>query len=68
MNEYEKFQRRKQEAIQKKWDNAPKCPDCGEKKSYSPGVYGAYRCYPCFEKEPSYYHGTECYCEQCMGE
>ena len=67
MNDYQKMQIAKNQAIQNQIDKAPKCGDCGRKKSYMPSVYGAYRCTPCYDQEDEY-HGTECYCGRCMGE
>ena len=47
---------------------APICRDCGSKKKKNYSVYGSWRCEPCYDKETTYYHGTECHCAGCMGE
>ena len=44
------------------------CGDCGKKMTKNYHVYGSWRCYPCYDKQTTHYHGTECHCARCMGE
>ncbi len=45
----------------------PTC-ECGRKKTKNYNIYGSWWCQPCYFKESSRYHGTECHCARCMSE
>ena len=50
----------------KKESQRPTCGDCGELKSSTPQEYNQWTCWPCVDSAGGSYHGTECYCSQCM--
>lgn len=50
----------------KKESQRPTCGDCGELKSSTPQEYNQWTCWPCVDRAGGSYHGTECYCSQCM--
>jgi hypothetical protein len=51
----------------KKESQRPTCGDCGELKSSTPQEYDQWTCWPCRNAAGGGYHGTECYCNSCMG-
>ena len=50
----------------KKESQRPTCGECGELKSSTPQEYNQWTCWPCVDRAGGSYHGTECYCSQCM--
>jgi len=64
MNEYQLAMR---EVLKRQDAKRPTC-ECGRKKTKNYNIYGSWWCEPCYSKESSRYHGTECHCWECMRE
>jgi len=61
------YQEAMQEVLKRQDAKRPTC-ECGKKKTKNYNIYGSWWCEPCYFKEDSRYHGTECHCARCMGE
>ncbi len=55
------------EMTAKRESQRPTCNDCGKLKSSTPQEYNRWTCWPCRDAAGGGYHGTECYCNSCMG-
>jgi len=55
------------EITAKRESQRPTCNDCGKLKSSTPQEYNRWTCWPCRDAAGGGYHGTECYCNSCMG-